>query len=134
MSALPHWRSLDDLFHDGQGHKMMAVEEFMQDGTMHVRAEIPGIDPDKDVEVTVENGALEIKAERTEKQETTERHMYRSELRYGSFARTIPLPDGVDDSKIEATYKDGILEVTVPMPAEVEQPEHPAHKVPVAHG
>ena len=82
-----------------------------------VRAELPGIDPDKDVELTVSDGMLRIDAERREEEKTEEKGYVRQELRYGSFARTLPLPMGVTESDITASYKDGILEVRIPAPA-----------------
>ena len=104
------------------------VEEFREDGTMVVRAELPGIDPDKDVELTVENGYLTLHAERHEEKkegEGTER--YRSEFKYGSFTRVVPLPVGVTEADVKATYSDGILEVRMPVDAAKAE----VHKVPV---
>ena len=105
----------------------LRVEEFVDDGTLVVRAELPDIDPDKDVELSVANGVLHIRAQREEKTEKKDKGGYRSEFRYGSFVRSVPLPEGVRDDDITASYKDGILEVRVPMPAE-EKP--PVTKVP----
>ena len=123
------WSQLDDLFRDGEGHQMMRVEEFDQDGTVIVRAEMPGIDPDKDVEISVADGMLTIRAERTSEEETSKKHFHRKEIRYGAFSRTLPLPDGVKEDDIKASYKDGILEISVPIP-EVSKTE--ATRVPVA--
>lgn len=96
------------------------VEEFMRDGTFVVRAELPGIDPDKNVEVTVAEGMLTIRADREEK--TEEEH--RSEFYYGSFVRTLALPPGVDQGSVQAEYKDGILEVQVAIPEPAAAPTH----------
>jgi HSP20 family protein len=123
VPMFPLWRSFSDLLRDEQGRRMFAVEEFTQNGTLVVRAELPGIDPDKDVEVTVRDGDLHITAERSEEHEQHGRHFRRREMRYGSFARTIALPDGVDESKVEASYKDGILEVRVPVPTASQRHE-----------
>jgi len=90
------------------GHPMR-VEDFVEDGNYVVRAELPGIDPEKDIEVTVVKGILTIKAERRE--ETSGKH--HSEFRYGTFSRSMTLPTGADEEHIEATYGHGILEVTV---------------------
>jgi HSP20 family protein len=87
----------------------MRIEDFVQEGRYVVRAELPGIQPDKDVEVFVGDGMLTVRAQRSE--ETKERH--RSEFRYGSFERTVRLPRGVDEDDVKASYKDGILEVSV---------------------
>jgi HSP20 family protein len=67
----------------------MRVEEFAEDGTLVVRADLPGIDPDKDVEISLRDHALTIEAERREEEKTEKRHDICSELRYGSFSRGI---------------------------------------------
>lgn len=132
FSMPPLMRSFDELFRDGWGRRMVAVEEFTEDGTLVVRAEMPGIDPDKDVDITVSDGMLHISAERTEEEEKKGRHFHRRELRYGSFARSLPVPEGVDEQQISATYKDGMLEVRVPLPA--AEAAKTARRVPVSHG
>ena len=104
------------------------VEEFVDDGTLVVKAELPGIDPDKDVELTVENGYLTLHAERHEEnkeEKGTER--YYSEFKYGSFTRVIPLPTGATEADVKATYSDGILEVRMPVDAARAE----TYKVPV---
>ncbi|HEU5426541.1 MAG TPA: Hsp20/alpha crystallin family protein [Actinocrinis sp.] len=85
------------------------IEAHFEDGTYVVRAELPGIDPAKDVEVTVTDDLLTIRAERAE--QTTERH--HSEFRYGSFSRSLRLPEGAKTEKAAATYKGGILEIRI---------------------
>jgi HSP20 family protein len=109
----------------------LRVEEVQEDGTLVVRAELPGIDPDKDVEVTVSDGMLHISAKREERSEEKSKGTVRSEFRYGEFTRDLALPAGIDKDAVKADYKDGILEVRIPWPAE---PEPTATKVPVAHG
>lgn len=86
------------------------VEHYDEDNECVVRAELPGIDPDKDVEITVNRGVLTIRAERRE--EKTEKR--RSEFRYGSFARSLRLPEGANEDNVTADYKDGILTVRIP--------------------
>jgi HSP20 family protein len=103
------------------------VEEFSEDGTLVVRAELPGIDPDTDVEITVHDGLLHIKGERSEREEETKRDYYRSEFLDGMFERTVPLPAGATEKDVKATYQDGVLEVRIPMAAE----QTAAAKVPV---
>lgn len=97
------------------------VDEFHKDGYLVVRAEIPGIDPDKDVELTVSEGMLHLCVERREEEQVEEEHYVRHEMHYGSFERSLPLPEGVSESEVEAAYKDGILEIRIPEghPAEV---------------
>lgn len=130
LGAFPRW--FDDIITDAEGRGMIKVEQFTDDGSVVVRAELPGIDPDKDVEVTVDDGALHIRAERREEEETSGRSFRRRELRYGSFARTVPLPEGVDEDAITATYKDGILEVRAALPPEA--PKEAARRVKIGHG
>ncbi|HTX93946.1 MAG TPA: HSP20 family small heat-shock protein [Mycobacterium sp.] len=91
--------------------RVMRLEDEMKDGRYVVRAEIPGIDPDKDIDVTVRDGQLTIKGERSIKQDFDGR----SEFSYGSFVRTVSLPAGADENDIEATYDKGILTVSVPV-------------------
>jgi HSP20 family protein len=90
------------------GH-LMRVEDFVRDGKYVIRAELPGMDPEKDVEVTVADGLLTINAERRE--EVTDKH--RSEFHYGTFSRSVTLPAGADEEHVEAIYGHGILEITV---------------------
>jgi HSP20 family protein len=94
----------------------MHLEEFRDDDTLVVRAELPGIDPDTDVEITVSDGSLCIRAERRESHERTGNgDFYRSEFRYGQFTRTLPLPAGAGADDVKASYDDGILEIRLPM-------------------
>lgn len=85
------------------------VEEFAEKDRYLVRAELPGIDPAKDVQITYTDGALRIEATRTEQV----RDKARSEFRYGSFVRMVPLPAGADEKSITAQYDNGILEISV---------------------
>jgi len=110
---------LPDLFHrfvDADWESgWLRVEEYRDGDDLVVRAELPGIDPDKDVEVTLADDVLHIQAHREEKSEHKEHHGYRSEFRYGSFARNIALPAGTDEASVVASYADGVLEVRVPV-------------------
>jgi HSP20 family protein len=92
----------------------LRVEEYVENDTLVVRAELPGIDPENDVDIAVVNGALVIRATKEEKSEQKEKDSYRSEFHYGSFVREIALPAGVDESQVAASYRDGVLEVRVP--------------------
>lgn len=99
----------------------LRIEHFREGDDLVVKAELPGIDPEKDVEITVTGGVLQVRAERQEKTETTKKDRYHSEFRYGSFERDIPLPEGVDPASVKATYVDGILTVRVPVPPHKEE-------------
>src|SRR6266700_6797341 len=81
------------------------IEDFVEGDHYLVRAELAGIDPEKDVEVTVGSGYLTIRAERHDKTEGK----HRTEFRYGSFSRSLPLPAHVNQDDVKATYHDGIL-------------------------
>jgi HSP20 family protein len=93
---------------------VLRVEEEITDGTLVIRAEMPGIDPDKDVAITVSDGQLHLKAERRRETKEEAAGRFRTEFRYGSYSRTLPLPKGVSEKDVTASYKDGILEVRVP--------------------
>ncbi|KRE78571.1 Hsp20/alpha crystallin family protein [Arthrobacter sp. Soil763] len=123
MTDLSKWTPSDMLepvrrFLDGDltMASSIKVEQFQDGNTLVVRAEVPGIDPEKDVDVSVSNGMLNIKAEREEKTEHKSKTGYRSEFRYGSFVRSIALPAGAREEDITASYKDGVLEVRAPAP------------------
>jgi HSP20 family protein len=96
------------MLHLGASHPMR-VEDYVKDGTYVVRAELPGVDPEKDIEVTVSKGVLTISAHRREEAEGK----HRSEFHYGAFARSVTLPGGADEDHIQALYDRGVLEVTV---------------------
>lgn len=122
IERLPGWPTLPDLFgwmetgvpgtHTIPGMHGIRVEEHVADGKYVVKAELPGIDATKDVEITVTEGVLTLRAERSE--ETTEKH--RTEFRYGSFVRSVRLPAGANGDEATAEYKDGVLSITVPVP------------------
>ena len=86
------------------------VEEMVRDNRYVIRAELPGLDPDKDIEVTVEGRTLTIQAERRQ----ADNGPYRSEFRYGSLTRLFRLPGKVDAKDVTARYEKGVLEVSVP--------------------
>lgn len=103
------------------GEGRLRVEEEVQDDKLVIRAEIPGIDPEKDVEITVADGALHLKAERRKETREEAEGRVRTEFRYGSYSRTVALPKGTDEKDVSATYRDGILEVTVPYKAAAQE-------------
>ena len=95
---------------------------------MVVRAEMPGLDPEKDVEITVADGRLHVQAERRSETTTDDKKGYRSEFRYGMFERTLRLPPGATEKDIKATYNDGILEVSIP----IDTTELEAKRIPIS--
>ncbi len=115
FSAFPRFANLRPHF----DNNLLRVEDEMKDGLYEVRAELPGVDPIEDIEVTVRDGQLTIKAERTQTSESNGH----SEFSYGSFVRTVPLPAGADEDDINATYDRGILTVSVPL-----SEDHPTEK------
>lgn len=95
--------------------ELIRVDEFRDGADQVIRAELPGIDPDRDVEITVANGLLHINAERRIEPEFKDRAFTRHEIRWGSLTRTLPLPGGATESDITATYQNGILQIRVPI-------------------
>ena len=87
------------------------VEEVAQDNRYVIRAELPGLDPDEDIEVTVDGRNLTIQAERRQEDSGPSR----SEFRYGSLTRLVRLPARVDPKDVTARYERGVLEVSVPV-------------------
>ena len=119
----------DSLFSAGSESRMR-LEQYEDDGTLVIRAEMPGVDPAEDIDVSVHDGVLTIRAEREERTEDKGEGVYRTEFHYGSFSRSVPLPRGVDEDDVTADYTDGILEVRVPRAAE---PAEGARKITVKH-
>jgi HSP20 family protein len=108
---------LDDWFErDG-----LRIEEYKDGDSLVVKAEMPGIDPETDVEITISDNTLHIRAERKEQREEgdKEKGSYRSEFRYGRFSRSLTLPAGTTEEDVKASYNDGILEVRLPIREEV---------------
>ena len=97
------------------GDEPIRLEQFRDDGDFVVRAELPGIDPEKEIEVGVERGMLHISATRERQSETSEEGSYRSEFSYGTFRRSVALPEGADAEAVTASYDDGILEIRTPL-------------------
>ena len=126
-SWLPDWSELFTGFPSWMGVRphleshLIRLEDEMEDGHYVVRAELPGIDPAKDVKIIVHNGRLTITAERSEKKESKGR----SEFSYGSFTRSVTLPAGTNEDDVKATYDKGILTVSVA----VSEQAAPAEKI-----
>ncbi|MEX0833765.1 MAG: Hsp20/alpha crystallin family protein [Actinomycetota bacterium] len=90
------------------------MDVFARDDDLVVKLGLPGMDPEKDVTVQVREGMLVIEGERRSEKEVKEAAYYRMEASYGAFGRQIAIPEGIDESRISATYADGVLEVIVP--------------------
>jgi HSP20 family protein len=103
----------------GTEHWEPAIESRQEKGSIIVKADLPGIDP-KEVTISVIGNELRIEGERKREEKKEEKDYFYQEVAYGKFARTIPLPEGVDADKITANYKNGVLEITVPAPKQLE--------------
>ena len=90
------------------------IEVQQRSGELVVRADMPGLRPE-DINVTVDNGALTISGERREQHREEREDFIRSEVSYGTFFRTIPLPEGADENRVSAILRNGVLEITVPV-------------------
>jgi HSP20 family protein len=128
--ALDVDRTFEDLVQRMVGRQLGLVpgRDTTQDGTawipsidvvsrgndLVIRAELPGIDPERDIEISVQGRTLTIRGERRQERREDGEHAYRTELLYGAFMRTVPLPEGVKSEDIRATYEDGVLEIVVP--------------------
>jgi Molecular chaperone (small heat shock protein) len=99
-----------------------AMDIVEKDKAFEVTAELPGLDA-KDIDVQLANGMLTIKGEKQEEKEEKTKGRYVSERRYGSFRRTLQVPGSVDAEKIEASYKSGVLTVTLPKSPEAQKKE-----------
>lgn len=93
-----------------------SIESYVKDGNFVVKAELPGIDP-KDLDVSISDRELIVKGERKQEKDTKEENYVYREIAYGSFERHFMLPEGVKSEELKAKYTNGILEVTVPVPA-----------------
>lgn len=91
------------------------IEIFERDNQLVVRADLPGLSKD-DIEIEITDNMLTIAGERREGREETRGGYRHSERRYGRFARSISLPEGVNAEDVRATFENGVLEITVPMP------------------
>ncbi len=119
---LGNWNPMESM----RGMSTPAFESYLDNDQLVVRADLPGIDP-KDVEVTISADMLTIRGKRERTEEQKKRDYIHREVSYGSFERSITLPKGVNADQIKASYKDGVLELTMPAPKEIA-----TRKVPIA--
>jgi HSP20 family protein len=134
MRELQPWRPFSDLerwarrfesrfprlFEDFEGEEAelkLPIESYVKNGNVVVHADVPGLDP-KDIEVSVLGNVLMIKGERKDQQEVKKENYFRREVSYGAFERHMTLPEGAQTDKIKATFKNGVVEVTMPIAKE----------------
>jgi HSP20 family protein len=116
-------RLMNGLIENGNGRSNQAwapaVDVWETEGEIVYAFDLPGVSRDS-IDVEFEQGALTVSAERNQSAEVSEERFYRFERRFGTFSRTIALPEGTSDEAISADYADGVLEVRVRKP---EQPK-----------
>ena len=95
------------------GHGMPAVDIIEKDKSFEITAELPGMDQ-KNIEIKLSNGSLIIKGEKKEDKEEKRKGYYLTERHYGSFQRVFNLPKGVDPQKIDASFNNGVLSISLP--------------------
>lgn len=97
------------------------IDVIQRNGDIVLRAELPGVDPEKDVEVQVEDDRITIRGQRKQEVETKDEQFLRVETNYGAFQRTLPLPAPVEPEQVRATYRDGVLEIAIPRSESAER-------------
>jgi HSP20 family protein len=102
------------------------MESFVEERNLIVRAELPGIDP-KDITVNVVGNMLTIRASRPEEHETKKRDFLHREFRYGAIERSMTIPLGVKAEDVKATFSNGLLQLTIPIPDETAPKEVKVH-------
>ena len=113
-------RAYQQLFDGAHRTWMPAIDVERNKNHLIVRADIPGVKPD-DVKIEAQDGVLTISGTHEEREEHKAKTYLRRERRYGSFTRSMALPGGVDPSKIKAKTKDGVVEVTIPLPSQTKK-------------
>ena len=129
-TSLTRWHPFSDLSElldqalshlgDGDGWNPR-FDVVKKEGELVLRADLPGVKPDE-IKAEVEDGVLTVSGEHEEKTEEKKERYLRRERRFGTFSRSIPLPEGVTADEIEATTGDGVLELKIPVPTAKEKP------------
>jgi HSP20 family protein len=96
-----------------------AVDTFEENNNIVIKAELPGVKKEN-VTIDIKDNMLTLKGERSEETEVKEENYYRKERSYGKFHRAFTLPDAVDANKIEASFKDGVLKISIPKAEEAK--------------
>lgn len=99
---------------------MPAVDVVEKEHAFEITAELPGLD-ENNLEVQVANGNVTLRGHKQEDKEERKKDYFMSERRFGSFARTFRIPEGVDENRIDATFAKGVLTVTMPKTAEAQK-------------
>ena len=116
-------RHFGRLFHDVEPGELEAsylpaIESYVKDGNLVIRADVPGLES-KDIELSVLGNVLTIKGERKQQHEVKKEEYIRRETCYGSFERRVTLPEGTDADRIKANFKNGVVEITMPVSKEL---------------
>lgn len=101
-------------------HFIPTADVFAKNGSLVVKLDLPGVDP-KDIHVKVFEGDLTVTGERKADKEVKEDGYFRKEMTYGFFERHMSVPKGIKDSDIKAEYENGVLEISMPRPAKIEE-------------
>jgi HSP20 family protein len=99
-----------------------AAEVFTRNEDLVIRLELPAVDVQKDVTITVDDGELVVRGERMRKEDVKEEGYHLVETAYGRFVRRFPVPAATDEKKVKAEYRDGILEIVLPAVAKALEP------------
>ena len=111
---------IEELGDDRERAWTPAIDVVREDGKLVLRADVPGIKPEE-VKIDVEDDILTVSGAHEERKEEKDKDYVQRERRYGSFSRSMALPAGVDPKKIRATTRDGVVEVTIPLPKEASK-------------
>jgi len=111
-----------------EGSRYPLVETYTKDDRFYLKAHVPGMDPEK-IDVSIMGNRLTLKGESTENKDVDEKDYMLREIRYGSFERTITLPEGVDTDNIHAGFESGMLTISAPV-----KEEGKVKKIPVETG
>lgn len=142
-TAMTRWHPFEDLsdlrgrfdkmLEDFAGDFRPAIDVLRKNGSMVVRADVPGMKPEEiDIEVADDVLTISGKHEETKEEKDEDERVIRSERHFGSFSRSLSLPPDVSADDISAKCKDGVLEVTIPMPTSDEDESEPVKIVPTA--
>ncbi len=99
------------------------TDVFARKGDLMIRLDLPGIDPERELKITVKEAELIIRGERKQEKEVEEGNYYLMEACYGAFERHFPVPIGTDEKAVRVKYKDGVLEVVVKDAVQITETE-----------